>query len=106
MTGCAVSALEPGVAKTEALGQHACARDRDVAVIDPEELNARVSPCELTRDLTRAASEVHRHLDVGEVPLRVIGEPPDGQIARVGRRERIVGLASEQCVVKLAVTRG
>jgi hypothetical protein len=77
--------------------------NRDGTVIKTGELNIGAAPCQLARDLSRSAAEIENAVHVIESLHSEIGETPDGQVTRIGRRKRIVTLRREYLVMELAI---
>ena len=100
-----IAGLEANVREPEPLRVGARTLDTDTAVIEPGELDVGPAPRQLAGRFARAAAEIEHRAHAVEPLGRQIGEAPDGQIAWVGGRERIVPLWREHVVVELAVAR-
>jgi hypothetical protein len=100
-----ITGLEANVREPQPLRVGARPLDTDTAVIEPGELDVGPAPRQLARGLPRTAAEIEHRAHAVEPLCRQIGEAPDGQIARVGGRERIVPLWREHVVVELAIAR-
>ncbi len=93
------------VLQAEPLRVMASPLDRDGAVIESAERDVRVTARELAGDFAGTAPEVEDGPDADQALGGQVGKPPDGEIARVGRGERIVVLRPEDPVVEFAVAR-
>jgi hypothetical protein len=101
--GVDTAVFRPNVRQSEPTSVLVGTRKRDGTVIKTRELNVWAAPRQLARDLSRSAAEIENRARSIESLHSEIGEPPDGQVTRIGRRKRIVTLRREHLVMKLAI---